>query len=508
MAPLVLLLLLLGAARAVVTTNVPTTCVPGDGDAHFLYASRPARCPCLMRHQLRRDVYDPHGARVDFLLVPAAAFDQWKSQYFLPTPEYLHNYSTLGVAAGASDGRYDGGHVEVNVDGDFVLAVRARSQIIPDCDTQISLVFEQRPPPCPTQMEMERAEHRVVGGRAASDELVKVAAIVSSRRGDCSAAVIAPQWLITAAHCKIVPGAKAQVGGHDSDVGATHTVVEVRTHPHFHTNKTSGLASSDIAVLRITPPLPRDSGVYLNGDDRVGRSGWARAAGYGRIAEGWAGRSGQPRLLHSVDLPVTTTAECVTAFEKGKAPMVAGDVDEKRHICAGYVDARCRGDTCGGDSGGPLVTRTDGGRLLLIGVTSGGLGCARPGIPGVYVRVSTYARWIVNATDGNATIWPGEPRGGGGPPTVPRWVVIAVSVTLGALLLGTLLSWVWCCTARHGGSEQTEFDGVAKDVPDAAPAPEITASGLLRRWLRRPSSATTSTSSATAADADGPGVEA
>ena len=52
-------------------------------------------------------------------------------------------------------------------------------------------------------------------------------------------------------------------------------------------------------------------------------------------------------------------------------------------------------DTCQGDSGGPLVCReSDADPYLLHGVTSFGIGCAEPGYPGVYTRVSKYVNWI------------------------------------------------------------------------------------------------------------------
>jgi len=68
-------------------------------------------------------------------------------------------------------------------------------------------------------------------------------------------------------------------------------------------------------------------------------------------------------------------------------------------ICSAVPAGGC--DTCQGDSGGPLYQTTTvetGGATstmsVMIGVTSWGVGCARPGVPGVYARTSVYAEWI------------------------------------------------------------------------------------------------------------------
>lgn len=502
---LLLVLVLVCGVHGVRRTTLPRTCVYHRDRRHVRYMSRALECPCLVRHTLdERDTYgaysEPHstggGARFDFLVLTEAEAIRWRADDFRGEPKYDARYSMTRAKS-----PYTSDDMEIDDGGRHVLAVRAyTTHGGDDCSTSVRFVFEQAPRPCPVRLsqshsnsrassELLLAEHRVVAGTPVRQPaLLGVLALVPTASGDCTGAVVSSSWLLTAAHCKAEVGSEVRVGGLNTSrhSGTTHTITESYEHPGYMTNASSGLAVADIAVLRIEPPVLGVRPLPLNLFDDVPASGsgvsgvpeYVRASGYGRISENWSGARDQPRKLHSVDLPTVSSDECRDAFTRKGAPAIAAGLHDNAHLCAGYTssgtsngtngdnddagsddDVVCSGDTCGGDSGGPLLALR-GGSFVLVGITSAGLGCARPGLPGVYVRVSRYARWIIDITGGKAfVVKAGKANAKHAPQDnakLPAWAI--ASVVLGICLI---LAVVFTCAARllsvHAATPQTDF---------------------------------------------------
>ena len=120
----------------------------------------------------------------------------------------------------------------------------------------------------------------------------------------------------------------------------------------------------------------------------------ATAAGWGlTIAND---DTSQSPTLQKTNLKTISNKKCRKAYEDRnyfRRP-------DTRHLCAQGNNT----DTCQGDSGGPLFAprpkrlRRDselGHRMELIGITSFGIGCNQPDVPGVYTKAKSYVGWMV-----------------------------------------------------------------------------------------------------------------
>ena len=220
------------------------------------------------------------------------------------------------------------------------------------------------------------AAHAVVGGAAAqAADYPWLAAIGSpayaTRPGGqfCAGTLIAPDRVVTAAHCgylaRALPGTTVTFGRTDTAAagGVTVAISDIRIHPDFRVSLfgTDLAFHNDVAILVLAAPvdLPALALGTPHGDS-------ATAIGWGATSEDDESNS----TLHSATVPLVSDTVCAAAY--------GGEFDAQEAVCAGSPAA----DTASFDSGGPLLV--DG---KLAGITSWAKGAAEPGFPGVYARV-------------------------------------------------------------------------------------------------------------------------
>lgn len=104
-----------------------------------------------------------------------------------------------------------------------------------------------------------------------------------------------------------------------------------------------------------------------------------------------------PRILQAAQVPLVAQAQCQADYAS-----ITPITDNM--FCAGAAgsDTSTNTDSCFGDSGGPLVVDHPSlpGTRVLAGLVDAGNGCAQPGFPGVYTRVSKLAAFIEAAGGG------------------------------------------------------------------------------------------------------------
>ena len=246
------------------------------------------------------------------------------------------------------------------------------------------------------QLELKRSSpNKIVGGVQLPAGERPWMVSLQSNSGDhyCGGSLIAPDWVLTAAHC--VEGENASdirvaadfISLRRPNEDATASVSEIIIHPDYNSE-----TPADIALLRLDSRIEyvdllsiADEDVmnnYAPGGTLMSVSGWGVTREDGEI----------PNRLRTVDLPLVTNEQC------NSPNAYNGDISHTE-ICAGYQ--RGGKDSCQGDSGGPLVMRLQG-NYVQTGIVSWGDGCARPDKYGVYARVASFNNWIADVQNGSA----------------------------------------------------------------------------------------------------------
>jgi secreted trypsin-like serine protease len=241
----------------------------------------------------------------------------------------------------------------------------------------------------------------VVGGNDASPGEYPAVAEITFGPFLCTGTLITPSWVLTAGHCSNItagtvaspaswppPLISVRVGGVTQSDGERLGVSRVVMHPDYLL--TSGY---DISLLQLSSnSTMAPTQVAGAGERSIWTAGTMETiVGWGVTSEGGS----QPDRLQEAQVPITTDSYCAGAYS---------DFDPRTMVCAGFPQGGV--DTCQGDSGGPMFGRSGAGALRVVGTTSFGEGCARPGKPGVYGRVAddTLRPWIeANAAGGVST---------------------------------------------------------------------------------------------------------
>jgi len=216
----------------------------------------------------------------------------------------------------------------------------------------------------------------------------------------CGSTLVDESWILTAAHCvddyiPFVAGIeeilKVRLGEYDVSTTAEplphkeFNISDIRIHPNFN----NATLVNDIALLKLDRPAKRRQNidvVCVPGDDVFSQPDedidncWV--TGWGRKTES----SDHSVVLKEVSVPMWNHGKCNEALQAQFGPSY---ILPESAVCAG-AEGR---DACDGDGGGPLVCEKSG-QWYQVGIISFGIGCGRPGVPGVYTKVGAFHSWL------------------------------------------------------------------------------------------------------------------
>ena len=230
----------------------------------------------------------------------------------------------------------------------------------------------------------------LIGGDPATEPYKFIASLQYKDQGTrpsphkCGGALIAAQWVVTAAHCiaqldgtLLNPADfRVSVGSNDHQAGTKIDAVQFVAHPFWGAGQES---AGDIGLIKLATPsaeAPINNILHPPGDEPVRMLGW------GRTVED--DPASMPKDLKQLDSRLLLHSACYFGDDFDATP---GD------ICIELPKGGVAGP-CNGDSGSPLIWKVNGvWRLVGLDSRGGGeTGCLNT--PEVYTTTDFYWAWV------------------------------------------------------------------------------------------------------------------
>ncbi len=251
-----------------------------------------------------------------------------------------------------------------------------------------------------------KPKSKIIGGTTASISDFPWQVYFISGNYLCGGSIIAPGWILTAAHC-------TEDANNNPIAAADMTIIVGTTTPNVANSGKKYYVSevirnegydnqtllNDIALLRLSQPIsyPNATPIRLVSDFDV--SDGAIAPGVMALVTGWGLVQAVPPMLPSdlrkVQLPIVSLQQASAVWSSIPST----------DLMAGYNKGNQ--DACNGDSGGPLVVPVTG-EYKLAGIVSWGNSTCNT--YGGYTNVTDFLSWIQGKT-GIADFRPSIPAG-------------------------------------------------------------------------------------------------